>query len=196
MKRLALVLALLLVPIAVQAFDPEKPETIRIGVLKAVEPGTHSYGIPVEALPAHLRDELRRAGFDAFTIDRSLDELASDTDRDADFYVEIQADHHYADVHGGVDIAGRYAGARVEVGRRTIEANIRVYDAATLELFTEFHVDRTSRRLGPTAVGIGGRAGAIWAGVTVPLGYLAQRNLTRSIAKTAAVKVADAIRIQ
>ena len=195
MKRLALAVALLLVPLAAQAFDPEKPDTIRIGIIKTVELTPDRYGTPVRSVPAHLRDELRRAGFDAFTIDRSLDDIANDDQRDADFYIQVDAADRYDDVHGGIDIYGRNAGVSVGVLETNVAARISMYDGKTLDLFARFDLDKSHRMVAPTSVGIGGRAGAIWAGINLPLGYLQYRRVARDVAKLAAAKVAEAVRM-
>lgn len=195
MKRLALAVALLLAAFAAQAFDPQKPETIRIGIIKSVEVATDRHATPVRSIPAHLRDELRRAGFDAFTIDTSIDDLANRDDRDADFYIEVDAADHYSDVYGGIDVYSRYSGVNVGVVKTNIETRIRVYDGKTMDLFAQFDLDKSNTMVTPTNVGIGGRHGAIWAGLGLPFGYLQYRRVAREVAKVAAVKVADAIRI-
>ena len=195
MKRLALAVALLLVPLAAQAFDPEKPETVRIGIIKSAEIAPDRHGTPVRSIPGLLRDELRRAGFDAFTIDTSIDDLANRDDRDADFYIEVNAADHYNDVYGGVDVYGRNAGINVGVVKTNIEARIRVYDGKTRELFAQFDFDKSNTMVAPTNVGLGGRHASVWMAVGIPFGWVQYRRVARDVAKLAAVKVADAVRM-
>ena len=202
MKRLALAFALLLVPFAAQAFDPEnpptsrneRPEAIRIGILKSVEIAPDRYGTPVRSIPAHLRDELRRAGFDAFTLDTTIDDLADRDDRDADFYIEVEAADHYNDVYGGVDVYGRNAGINVGVVKTNVEARIKVYDGKTLDVFAQFDLDKSQTMVAPTGVGIGGRHASLWMGLGIPFGYIQHRRVVRDVARVAALKVAEAVR--
>lgn len=188
MKRVALLLALLLVPLAAQAFDTDKPETIRIAVLRSND-----------SIPAHLRDELRRAGFDAFTIDLTLDEIEARLDRevdshvrDADFYVEVlTADRFADDYHGGAGIYAGRVGVDIGVVWTRIDARVQVYEAETLDLIARFDVGEGKTRIAPTGVSIGGRRGYGW--VAIPLGWMQNRSAARAVAKSAAVKVADAV---
>lgn len=194
MNRLAAAAALLLVPIAAQAFDARKPETIRIAVMKSVAVSGERYGTPVRSIPGHLRDELRRAGFDAFTIDATLGELEGRADRDADFYIEVEATDRYSDTYGGIDVYGRHAGVNIGVVSTNIEARINVYDGATLELYAQFDLDKSNTVVAPTNIGVGGRGAGIWLGISLPVSYLQHRSVARKVARTAAIKVAEAVR--
>jgi len=193
MKRLVIAVALLLLPIAAQAFNPDKPQTIRIGILRNVSYLNDHAGGPVRSIPNALRDELRRAGFDAFTLDATFDDLERRDDRDADFYVEVAAANHYDNVYGGVDIYGRNGGIGIGVVQTNIAARINVYDGATLEVFARFDVDKSNAMVAPTYAGIGGRHAGIWLGLQLPLGYMQSRNTARAVAKTAAANIADAV---
>ena len=182
MKRVALLLVLLLAPIALQAFDGDRPETVRIAVLRSND-----------TIPVQLRNELRRAGFDAFTIDLTFEEIEQLEERDADFYVEVlTADRIRENVWGEIGVYGRNVDMNIGVVSVRVDARVQVYDAQTLELLARFDIDKGKTTVAPTGFGIGGRNAGLWVGV--PLGWMQNRSAKRAIAKDAAIKVAEVVR--
>ena len=179
MKRVALFLALFLVPLAAQAFDTDKPETIRIAVLRSND-----------SIPAHLRDELRRAGFDAFTIDLTLDEIEADEERDADFYVEVlTADRFGDDYHGGAGIYAGRVGVDIGVVSTRVDARVQVYDGETLDLIARFDDGKGKTLIAPTGVRFGTVRGYGW--IAIPIGWMQHRSAARAVARSAAAQVAE-----
>jgi hypothetical protein len=193
MKRLALLLALLSIPVAVQAFDEQKPAgAVRIGVLRNVSSLDQRRVATTGTLPSSVRDRLRRDGFDAFTLDATLDELEQRQDRDADYYVELSSSSRYDDPYAQVGIGNRNFQVGVGVVSTEVAAEVDVYDGRTLELVARYDLRAGRTAVGPTSVAAGG--GSIFALVQIPIGYWQYASAVRQVAKQAAVKIAETVR--
>lgn len=184
MKRVVLAAALLFA-LPLFAFEPMK-KADRIGLLRIAEGGDVG-----DALVVSLRDELRKAGFDAYTVPATRDELREGAGADADFYVEL-AGESSSESHGEVGVATRHVDVSVAVVVSRLAAELRIYDGGTLELIGTHELNRKSTAILPTSVGVGGRA--FYAAVALPFTRWAQtRRATRSAAKEAARAVAAAV---
>jgi len=193
MKRVALLLAVLLVPVAVQAFDGQKPDTaIRIGVLRDVPTLDQRQVATVHTLPRSVRERLRRQGFDAFTIDATLEELEQREDRDADFYVEMLSSSRFDDPYANVGIYGRNVQVGVGVVSTEVYVEVNVYDGKTLERVARYDLKAGRTSVGPTSVGVGG--GSIYALLSVPIAYWQYGSAVRKVAKDAATRIAETVR--
>ena len=193
MKRLVFLLALLLVPAVAQAFDRERPDTIRIGILRTVVSKDSREIAAVTSIPAQMRDVLRREGFDAFTTDATIDELAQREERDADFYVEVLGNGVFEDAPAaGVGIYGRDFHVGVGVVSTEVQAQINVYAGESLDLIASYDLRGGRTTVAPVGAGIGRRP--LYAFVGIPISYWQYRSAARQVAKDAAVKVAETVR--
>jgi len=195
MKRLVIALAALLAAGSALAFDPA-PARMRIGVLRPAETyrwerATYCQRVVVES----LRDELRNRGFDAYDVEATFEDIEGDADRDADFYVEIIGGDGESIDYGGIGVGGRYADISFGMILSRVAAELRIYDGRTLETLARQELDRKSRAVMPTAIGLGGRS--FFAVIATPFLERAQlRNVARAAARDAAGHVANAVREQ
>lgn len=187
MKGLVLAAALLLA-LPLHAFDAGK-KADRIGLLRIAEGGDVG-----DAIIDSLRVELRKAGFDAYTVPATRDELREGAGADADFYVEV-AGESSTTPHGEVAVATRHVDVSVAVVVSRLAAELRIYDGATLELIGTHELNRKSTAVLPTSVGVGGRA--FYAAVALPFARWAQtRRAMRSAAREAAQVVTAAVNVE
>jgi hypothetical protein len=190
MKRLpvalCMALCLLMLPAAAHAFDTERGAA-RIGLLRGFD-DTQQYVID------QLRHELRTRGFDAFDAELDYDDVtAEDHSHLADYFVEVVGGQPDVTEHGGVGIDTRHGGVSLGVLVSRVAAEVRVYDARTLELVGSHEMRKKNTAIVPTSVGVGG--GAIFAWVALPFIERAQyRSAARAAAKDAAMHVTAAIR--
>lgn len=175
-----------MLPAAAYAFDTERGAA-RIGLLRGFDT-TQQYVID------QLRNELRTRGFDAFDAELDFDEVtADDHSHLADYFVEVIGGQGEISEHGGVGIDTRHGGVSLGVLVSRIAAEVRVYDAKTMELVSSHELRKKNTAVVPTSVGVGG--GSIFAWVALPFIERAQyRSAARAAAKDAAMHVAAAIR--
>ncbi len=109
---------------------------------------------------------LEKEGFKTVVLPRSVDQLVEDGLKDAvgaAWIVEIAWSDGRARSWGG--IAGGTEGVGAEVGMVTAQlaAEIRFYDARTLEMVDRFEVDSRATSPALTGIGVGGRWSWLWA---------------------------------
>lgn len=185
MKRLGIAFILTLLPTAVFALDVRQ-RPVRIGIL-----------VPADdvqsAVAAALVDELRDRGEDAYESHLTYDDAWRDGAGDADYLVEIiGGDAHAAD-YGGLGIGGRHADVTVGVVSTRVAAELRLYDAETMELLASEPLSKKSTAVLPTGFGVGGRAIYTW--IAFPLAERVQaRKVARAAAREAAALVVETIR--
>ena len=189
MKRLVVAVLMILAMPAAFAFDTTR-RPVRIGVLHASD----AYDARVSALVNRmLREELRKRGFDAFDTNMTFDEAARSDENVPDFYVEIEGGAVDSDNAGGVAIGGRTVDVSMDLVVARVAADLRVYDAGTMELITTESLKKKSAALLPTSIGVGGYdAFAVLAMPFVERAHA--RSVARDAARDAASRVADAIR--
>src|SRR5262245_1885268 len=141
MKRWIAALALLLVPGAAYAFDPNRSAPpdgpLRIGVLHpSLEYDMGREGSIQDLVLRTMQSELRQRGFDVFELDRTLDELEGE-ELDADYLVEIAGGDAYSDDFGGIGIGNRDADVTLAVVASRVAGQVRIYDSRTLEVLAD-----------------------------------------------------------
>src|SRR5687768_6824966 len=104
MKRLVGLLVLALLPFSAFAFDLAPAEK-RVAILRAAESDRAS--MLSDMIGRSLRDRLRKAGIDAFTLASTPEEVAEGGEIDADYYVVVAA-RSATDTHGAVTAGGRH----------------------------------------------------------------------------------------
>jgi hypothetical protein len=187
MKRALPILALLLAAHAAFAFDSAR-RPARIAVLRGESDAQM-------AVADALRRELRARGLDAFDAERTYDEVVDDRTDIADYYVEITGGEATTEDYGGIGISGPHADVELGVVVSRLAAELRVYDAATMEVLATQNLSKRSTAVLPTSVGIGGRA--LYAFVALPFIERAQhRSVARAAARDAASLVAATVRGQ
>lgn len=147
MKRASIIIGfsifLLLAASAASAIQTGPVRGARIGILET--PQRSSYGVDgavQRALPRYLQYELQRAGYSTRLVRRTLDELRDSETTGDDFYVEVA----YGNADGGPiieigtgDVIGSTGvGAEVSVVAASVDAEVRIYDARTLDLVNSF----------------------------------------------------------
>jgi len=176
------------------AFDTSKPHRgNRIGVLLLSQRTTDSSELrAASAVRGALTEELRKAGFDAFEVPATYDQLARDSD-DADYYVEVISTDGEMHDRGSIDVDDGHVGADVGILVTRVAAQLRLYDGHSLELVDRF--DLSHRKVAPTlhAVSVGGRHG--FFSMAVPWIRNAQyRGVARDVAGEAASKISATTR--
>ena len=190
MKRAIFIIAsLTAVPLFALTSNPLPGD--RIGVLRMS--GRFNYGAEQTVANTIQRDllhELSLLGFKSFDTQLTYDQvLRRGPANDADFYVEVIS----ADAAGrpaGVAEAG-VGGVAVEVGVvvSRVAAEVRVYDARSLNAIDTFDLRRDNTAVMPTGIGVAGRS--IWAAITLPFVQYAQyRSAAHDVAHQAAVRIA------
>ncbi|HEX2122701.1 MAG TPA: hypothetical protein VHL59_13770 [Thermoanaerobaculia bacterium] len=193
MKRLPLFVTLLLLANAAFAFDATR-KPIRVGVLHVADEyrqGSEAY--LANGVVRYLREELRNRGLDAFDAKMTYDDLArGDAPRDADYYVELLGAGASSDSYGGIGIGTYDAGVSLEVIVARVAAELRVYDADTLETVARDGLAKRNTAVMPTSVGIGGPR--LFAMIAVPFVHAAQyRRVVQAAAREAAARVDAAL---
>lgn len=191
MKRLlAALFCVLAVAAPALAFD-SAPAPVTIGILRFAD--TVRYDAWVEkAVLETLRNELREKRFDAFLLDATFAEIEADSERNADYYVEIASDSETAD-YGGVGVVGRHADVTLGMLVSRMAAEVRVYKGRSLELVAKESLNRRSKAFVPTSVGLGGRH--VFAVIGLAWIERAQvRSVARGVGREIADVVADAVR--
>jgi hypothetical protein len=79
----------------------------------------------------------------------------------------------------------------MEVIAARVAAELRVYDARTLEIVEKQSLSKRRTSMMPTSIGIGGRA--FYAIIAAPLQRLGAKSAAQAVARQAADLVADAL---
>ncbi|HEX6158776.1 MAG TPA: hypothetical protein VF111_01335 [Thermoanaerobaculia bacterium] len=191
MKRFAFALCLLLlVPAVAYAFEPEPrsdERPMRIGLLRIPNGGTVG-----EQIVEHIRRELRSAGYDAYTIPATYEEVRDGMGADADFYVEVVSDAHTTPA-AGIGVGGRNVGVSVAVVVSEIAGELRIFDGRSMELLASHDLQERRSSVLPTGIGVGN--GHFAVDVALPFARWAQnRRVMRGAAREAAAAVVATVR--
>jgi hypothetical protein len=183
MKRLLATLCVALTATTAFAFDTARRE--RVAVLRSAHE-------PAMAMADALRRELRQRGIDAFDAEATYDDVMQDAGPVADYFVEIVDAVPASYDSAGIGVAGRHADVNVGVVTSRIYAEVRVYDAATMEVIASENLSKKKRSLMPTSVGVGG--GIFYAVIGLPFERAQVRSIAKAAAREAATAVINAIR--
>jgi hypothetical protein len=189
MKR---ALFLLLVAAPAFALTTTKPLTHgdRIAVLRISDDFAQDVERDVAStLQKALRKELRARGFDAYETDLTFEDARREPAA-ADYYIEIVSGRSADREFGGIGAAVGHAVVDVSIVTARVAAELRLYDAKTMELIDRYDLARHKTAIVPTGVGIGTRA--VWAYVALPfINHAQYRAATRAIARDAAERIAN-----
>jgi hypothetical protein len=196
MKRLLAVMLVLLVPGVALAFDPNKrtaDDGIRIAILQPEPAGTPDEALVQEKVVRYLAGELKKRGIDAYETAWSYDDAANAENVDVDYYVEVVAARAAADAHGGVSVGGRDGEVSIGVIVSHVAAELRLYDAHTMEVLATQSIAKRSSAVRPTSIGLGGAD--VFAWIAIPFFERQQyRSAAKAAAKDAAVLIADTVK--
>ncbi|HEX7809389.1 MAG TPA: hypothetical protein VF608_11705, partial [Thermoanaerobaculia bacterium] len=159
MKRLLAAALVLLVPGVALAFDTTRraqPDTVRIAILSSDADGSGEDRMVRTKVVNYLQRELRSRGFDAYETEWTYDDAANAENVDVDYYVEMVGAGADSNAVGGVDIAGRNAEVSIGVVTSLVGAELRLYDARTMELLTTQSIAKRTSAIRPTSIGLGG----------------------------------------
>src|ERR1044072_684803 len=167
MKRLSLLLLIVLVSASAFALDTNKRGN-RVGVL--VTPDRYEHGAEAAmaaSIGKYLREELQKAGFDAFLTNVTYDELSRNAPVAADYYVQVAASDSNAGSPGGIGVGNRELGVDISVVVAHVAAEVRLYDGRSLELIRKFELHQSKKGIAPTSISIGGSG--IWGWFSIPI---------------------------
>lgn len=185
MKRLVPVIALVLLATSAFAFDSSK--RAKIGVLRTTIDGDTT-------LTRTLLGELRGRGFDTIDVGLTYDEfLDQEAVPIADYIVELRGGEPHTADYGGIGIGGRHGDVELGIVSSKVDAELRVYDGATMQVIAVSDLSKRTTAVMPTSIGIGG--GAIYAYLAIPFIERAQhRNVAKKAAREAASFVTATVR--
>ena len=137
-----------------------------------------------------LRNELQDLGFEAFDARITYDDLLRNgTEEGADYYVEVVSSHASGHPVGAVGAAAGDIAVEVSVVIARIAAQVRLYDARTLNVVETYDLQKDSTAVVPTGVGIAGRS--IWTSIMLPFVQYGQfRTGAHHVAHQAALRIA------
>jgi hypothetical protein len=189
MKRL---IFLLIGAIAVPAFGltvTPRPGD-RIGVLRISGRFEYRSERSVAAtIQNDLRRELQDLGFDAFDAQATYDEVLRSRPGAADYYVEVVSGYASGRPAGTVGASMEGIGVEVGVVVSRVAAQVRLYDARTLNAVETYDLGKDSTAVVPTAIGLGGRT--VWAAIMLPFVQYGQyRAAAHEVAHQAARRIA------
>lgn len=194
MKRILILAALLCAATSAFAFDTKR-ERVKIGVLRASqEYAARGESIIADYVVRNLLGQLRDRGYDAFDAQLTYEDLEEEKALDADYYVEILGADGRTESRGGIGIGGAHVGVSVEMIVARVAAELRVYDADTLETIASEPLGAKTKAVLPTSLDVGIGTRSVWALIGVPLIRTAQyRSASAAVARQAATAVADAL---
>jgi hypothetical protein len=162
----------------------------RIGILRMSD--RYGYGAEhtvANTLQHDLRRELRALGFDAFDTGMTYDELSRQGLPNADFYVEVVSSHAANREIGGIGTGAGPVAVEVAIVVARVAAELRLYDARTLDIIERYDLQKKNTAVVPTAIGVGGRS--VWASIMLPFVQYGQyRAAAREVAHEAAARIA------
>ena len=136
-----------------------------------------------------LRRELQDLGFDAFDARATYDELLRSGPGAADYYVEVVSGYASGRPFGAVAASMEGVGVEVGVVVSSVAAQVRLYDARTLNAVETYDLGKDSTAVVPTAIGLGGRT--LWAAIMLPFVQYGQyRAAAHDVAHQAALRIA------
>lgn len=189
MKRLPILLLLVLAATSAFALDTVTRGK-RIGVLVSRERYEGAESAMSASIAKYLREELVKAGFDAFDTKVTYDELSRNATTAADYYIEITSSDSTGGVPGGIGIGNSSVGVDISVVIARVAAEVRLYDGRSLELVHRFELDKSRKGIAPTSISIGGSN--LFAWIAIPITEVVQfRRAAHAVAKEAAIQVAE-----
>jgi hypothetical protein len=170
MKRLLPIVALSLAIVQpALAFDPTPREAgNRITLLQGP---TYHGGEYEERAAARIRkqlvSELRERGYDAIDGEMSYDDAVRGGRRDSGLYIEIAPDSATTDSAAIARVDLPHASVDLAVLVSRVAAELRVYDARSLNLIVKRNLHRQDVRVVPTGVGTGTYRASVWLALPV-----------------------------
>jgi hypothetical protein len=196
MKRLLVVLMVFFVPGVALAFDANRhapSSAMRIAILREDADTSPNERMVHEKVVRYLTNELKSHGLDAYETEWTYDDAADVENVDVDYYVDVISAGADTDAAGGVEIGGRDGEVTIGVIVSHVAAELRVYDAHTMELVASETIRKRNSAIRPTSIGVGGSD--IFAWIAIPFFERAQfRSAAKAAAKEAAGIVVDAVR--
>ncbi len=172
MKRFAFALILFLIaasPLAAVELGPVAGDKIAILAVPQDE-GRRMHDDLSELIGRVTARRLEKAGFQTVVLPRSVEQLVEDGLKDAvgaAWVVEIAWSdgraRSWGGLAGGTDVGDGVVGADVALVTATLVAEIRFYDARSLEMVDRFEVDSRATTPTLTGIGVGGRWTWLWA---------------------------------
>lgn len=189
MKAIVSILSLIAIPTFALTSNPQPGD--RIGVLRMSGRFAYRSEQTVANTVQHdLRRELQLLGFNAFDAGVTYEELLRGAaPKNADYYVEVMSSDAAGRPLGeaGVGLGGVAVEVGVVVAR--VAAQVRLYDAKSLNELNTFDLRRDSTAVVPTGIGIAGRS--VWAGIMLPFVQYGQyRSAAHDVAHQAALRIA------
>jgi hypothetical protein len=185
MKRLILAALILLAGWPALAFNPTPARGDRIGILRSIYEEEEGTAYAASLVRTYLRRELDKRGFDAFDVRGTLDDVRRSGDSKANYYVELIGDAE-SEPHGGIGVYDRHVAVDMAMYTSRISVRMTLYDGETLEPIESFDLERETRAIRPSAVGVGGRHVGLW--LPMPFAWR-----FRPAAKALALDAANAI---
>ncbi|MGN6182561.1 MAG: hypothetical protein ACTHQM_02785 [Thermoanaerobaculia bacterium] len=196
MKRLLIAVLVLLVPGVALAFNPQRrasENNVRIAILHPEPGNSPDETLVQEKVVRYLTSELKKRGIDAYETAWTYEDAATNSNVDVDYYVEVLGTRADADALGGIDIGGRDGEVSLGVVVSHVAAELRVYDAHTMEVLTSQNIAKRSSAVRPTSIGFGG--GDVFAWIAMPFFERQQyRSAAKAAAKDAAVVIVEAVK--
>jgi len=192
-KRTVLHLVVALaVSLPLLAIDTSRPVSRSIGILRSTPERTVGVDKTVRKyLPRYLEESLTEAGFKVTMIDRTIDQMTEGTDDDIliDIGIAEEGGKPVTAVGAGGAIEGVGVGGEVSVIEASGFAEIRVFNAKTLERLTSLELNGETTQPAFTGIGIGDPHG--WISFRIPF---TPKGPLKQVAKNIARDAAAALR--
>ena len=188
-RRLALLCCLLALPAS--ALTRPLQRGSRIAVLRIPTEYAYEPELTVaRTLERNLRVELRARGFTCYEAGMTLRDIQQRGGPDADVYVEFIPGVQRAQTSGRAGASVGPVAIDVAVVTAELSAQVRLYDARTLEPIGHYDLRRKQTAAVPAGIGIGGRSW--WATLALPfVRYGVYRSAAHEVARDAAERIAS-----
>jgi hypothetical protein len=194
MKRLlAAAVVALCVPVVALAFDATHHDRLQIAILRPATTESPDATLVQTKVAHYLERELETRGFDAFETEWTFDEAGKAARPvNVDYFVEVAGAAANSNAQGGVAVGGHNGSVTLGMVVSHVGAELRVYEAQTMELIASQTLEKRSTHVQPTSIGVGGAD--IFGWIALPFFERAQyRSAAKAAAHDAAVLITDAI---
>lgn len=188
MKQGKLLLSIAVASIAslpLGAIDTSRPLTQRIGILDTASSREAEIDKTIRKfLPRYLRESLTDAGFKVTMVGHTIEEMTEGTDDDIliDIGLAEATGEPLSTVGAGGSVEGVGVEGEISIIQATAFAEIRVYNARTLQPLTSLELNGEATQAAFTAIGLG---------LTIPI---APKGPLKQVARNIALDAAAAIR--
>ena len=140
-------------------------------------------------LQKQLTKELRSRGFEAFDAEMTFEDARREAPN-ADYFVEIVSGYAANRDTGGAGVGVGHVAVDLSVVTTRVAAELRLYDARTMEMLDRYDLTRRKTTVVPMGVDISTRF--LWGFVALPLvDRIQYRSATHAIARDAAERIAN-----